>query len=400
MPTHTIATFDARPAVDDLFAASPDRLARLAAAERAATMPLPTAELEVWRYSRIDEFDPSRLRPAVVHTTVTGAESLPTDAAAVERVLAAVTEHDVFDVLSAALHTTVAVTVPAGRVLDQPIIVTHHVAGDGVATFPRLVVHAGADSEFTVVERFESDPSSTAVIVPRLVLHASQAARVSYVAVNLLGRSVWQLGHQQATGERDSTTLLATVALGGDYARVRTDARVVGQGATTRQVALYYADGTQMHDFRTLQDHVAPRTNSDLLFKGAVQDHAKSVYTGLIRIREDAKGSAAFQTNRNLTLSEGAWAESVPNLDIRTNDVKCSHASTVGPIDDDQRFYLESRGIHPEVAERLVVLGFFDDVLSALPVGGLRADLRQRVAAKLGTANAGDAAPTRLGGAS
>ena len=103
-----------------------------------------------------------------------------------------------------------------------------------------------------------------------------------------------------------------------------------------------------MHDFRTLQDHVAPKTNSDLLFKGAVQDHAKSVYTGLIRIREDAKGSVAFQTNRNLTLSEGAWAESVPNLDIETNDVKCSHASTVGPIDDEQRFYLESRGIPPD----------------------------------------------------
>ena len=174
-----------------------------------------------------------------------------------------------------------------------------------------------------------------------------------------------------------------TVALGGDYARVRTDARVVGQGATTKQIALYYADGHQMHDFRTLQDHVAPRTNSDLLFKGAVQDSAKSVYTGLIRIGEDAKGSVAYQTNRNLTLSEGAWAESVPNLDIRTNDVKCSHASTVGPIDDEQRFYLESRGIPPETAERLVVLGFFDDVLGALPVGALRDDLRARVAEKL-----------------
>jgi Fe-S cluster assembly protein SufD len=110
------------------------------------------------------------------------------------------------------------------------------------------------------------------------------------------------------------------------------------------------------------------------------------VYTGLIRIRENARGSVAFQTNRNLTLSEGAWAESVPNLDIQTNDVKCSHASTVGPVDDEQRFYLESRGIPPEVAERLIVLGFFDDVLNLLPVssaGTLRADLRARVAEKL-----------------
>ena len=173
------------------------------------------------------------------------------------------------------------------------------------------------------------------------------------------------------------------MALGGDYARVRTEARLSGKGGSTRQVALYFAGGTQMHDFRTIQDHDAPHTHSDLLFKGAVQDHAASVYTGLIKIRENAPGTAAFQTNRNLTLSDGAWAESVPNLEIFTNDVKCSHASTVGPIDEEQRFYLESRGIRPDIAERLVVLGFFDEVLSQLPAQGLAEGLRARVAAKL-----------------
>jgi Fe-S cluster assembly protein SufD len=344
---------------------------------------IPSPESEVWRYSRIAELDLAAFSPVEGNSVVTGAEGLTPDPALTAELVATMPVHDVFDELSNAHAHTIEVHVPAGRVLSEPIVVTHHVSGDGTATFPRLVVHAGADSEFTIVERFESDPGVRALVVPRLVLHASQAARVSYLGINLLADTVWQLGHQQATGERDSTTLLATVALGGDYARVRTDARVVGQGATTKQVALYYADGHQMHDFRTLQDHIAPRTNSDLLFKGAVQDHAKSVYTGLIRIHEDAKGSQAYQTNRNLTLSEGAWAESVPNLDIRTNDVKCSHASTVGPIDDEQRFYLESRGIPPETAERLVVLGFFDDVLGALPVGALRNDLRARVAEKL-----------------
>ena len=246
------------------------------------------------------------------------------------------------------------------------------------------MVDVGENSEVTVVERFRSAKGDIhALVVPRLYLRARQAARVSYLAVQQLGAKVWQLGNQQAVGERDSTTQLATVALGGDYARVRTDARVAGQGATTRQIALYFADGTQMHDFRTKQDHIAPRTNSDLLFKGAVQDHARSVYTGLIHIGPDAKGSVAFQTNRNLTLSEGAWAESVPNLEIETNDVKCSHASTVGPVDDEQRFYLESRGIPPDVAERLVVLGFFDEVLVQLPVGAMAGQLRAEVQAKL-----------------
>ena len=354
----------------------------LDAAGHLGTAQLPSTESEVWRYSRIAELDLAAFTPMAPHTTVTGAEGLTARPELTAEMVATMPVHDVFDELHAQYAHTVEIHVPAGKVLAEPVVVTHHVQGEGTAVFPRLVVHAGADSEFTVVERFESD-AVVALIVPRLVLHASQAARVSYLGVNLLANTVWQLGHQQATGERDSTTLLATVALGGDYARVRTDARVVGQGATTKQVALYYADGHQMHDFRTLQDHIAPKTNSDLLFKGAVQDTAKSVYTGLIRIGEDAKGSAAYQTNRNLTLSEGAWAESVPNLDIRTNDVKCSHASAVGPIDDEQRFYLESRGIPPEVAERLVILGFFDDVLAALPVGSLRPELRLRVSEKL-----------------
>jgi Fe-S cluster assembly protein SufD len=290
---------------------------------------------------------------------------------------------DLFHELNSAFAEPLVIRIRAGRAIPEPIIVTHTVSGSGTAVFPRLVIEADADSEVTVVERFLSSNGDQCLVVPRLELRAAQAARVRYLGVNMLNSSTWQIAHQRAIGDRDSNTLLATVALGGDYARVRTDARLIGQGGTTRQIALYYADGTQMHDFRTLQDHAAPRTNSDLLFKGAVQDHAKSVYTGLIKIRHQAKGSVAFQTNRNLTLSEGAWAESVPNLDIDTNDVKCSHASTSGPIDEEQRFYLESRGIPPEIAERLVVLGFFDEVLDQMPVGPFAADLRAEVGAKL-----------------
>ena len=113
-----------------------------------------------------------------------------------------------------------------------------------------------------------------------------------------------------------------------------------------------------------------------------MQDVSASVYTGLIKIRPHARGTVAYQTNRNLTLGEGAWAESVPNLEIETNDVRCSHASTVGPIDPEHRFYLESRGVPTPVAERLIVLGFFDEVLDQLPVPALTAELRDRVARK------------------
>ena len=147
---------------------------------------------------------------------------------------------------------------------------------------------------------------------------------------------------------------------------------------------MYFGDGTQMLDFRTLQDHDAPRTRSDLLFKGAVEDRARSVYSGLVHIRPEADRARAFQTNRNLVLTEGARAESIPNLEIEANDVQCSHASTVGPIDDDQRYYLETRGIPPEDAEQLIVLGFFDDVLDRLPVPTLAAALRRAVERKVG----------------
>ena len=343
---------------------------------------LPTTNEEIWRYSRIGDLDLSTYHPVdhvpdiegpmdFVHVGGKTVDLFPDDTP------------DVFAGINLSAAAQVLITIPAGKVVTEPISITHTVPADGAMVCPRLVVDAGADSEVTIIERFVSAAHGAALVVPVLQMRVGQAARVNYLAINELSDDAWAIGTQQAVGERHSNTLLATVALGGDYARVRTEARVSGKGASTRQVALYFAGGTQMHDFRTIQDHDAPHTHSDLLFKGAVQDHAASVYTGLIKIREHARGTVAYQTNRNLTLSDGAWAESVPNLEILTNDVKCSHASTVGPIDEDQRFYLESRGVQPDIAERLVVLGFFDEVLSQLPAKHLADRLRERVAAKL-----------------
>jgi Fe-S cluster assembly protein SufD len=366
---------------------------RRSAHERAIAAPFPTIDEETWRYSRIGELDLATFAIAETPTTIIGESSqvtvtrVPASSASVDSSLADLfaqsTSTDLFNSLNLAHMDVVVVSVARGVVAPQPIVITHTLNGDGSVYFPRLVINAAENSEVTVVERFISDDGVRSLVVPVLDARAAQSARVRYLAINELGDKSWQIGEHDSVGERDSDTLLATVALGGDYARVSTAARLRGQGSNTRQVALYFAGGTQMHDFRTLQEHAAPRTTSDLLFKGAVQDTAKSVYTGLIKIHNNAKGSVAYQTNRNLTLSHGAWAESVPNLEIETNDVKCSHASTVGPIDEDQLFYLESRGVNPDVAQRLVVLGFFDEVLAQLPVGDLAAPLRQRVAQKL-----------------
>ena len=212
---------------------------------------------------------------------------------------------DVFAGINVRSPSQVRIVVPPNAVVDGAITITHTIPADGSLVCPRLVVEAGENSEVTIVERFVSAADGPALALPVLQVAVGQAARVNYLAVNELSEQAWSLGNQQAVGQRDSQTLLATVALGGDYARVRTDARVSGRGASTRQVALYFAGGSQMHDFRTIQDHDAPNTTSDLLFKGAVQDHAASVYTGLIKIREHANGTVAFQTNRNLTLSRG-----------------------------------------------------------------------------------------------
>ncbi len=362
---------------------------RALAAERAAAAELPTTAEEIWRYSRIEELELDRLRPEAATTTVRGADDWLVDPSAdgFPGVIDGPAP-DVFAELNAAFMSPTVLRIPPRTVVSEPVVVTHTIRDEDTAVFPRLVIDAGEDSEITVIERFAADPDAstqvaTPLVVPVVQIRAGAAARVSYLGVNELDEETWQIGHQQAVGDRDSRVLLGTVALGGHYARVRTEARVAGPGASTRQIALYFAGGRQMHDFRTIQDHDAPHTTSDLLFKGAVQDEARSVYTGLIKVRPHARGTNAFQTNRNLTLGEGAWAESVPNLEIETNDVRCSHASTVGPIDPEQRFYLESRGLPTPIAERLIVLGFFDEVLEQLPAGELAARWRERISAKL-----------------
>ena len=349
------------------------------AADDVESAPFPSPEAEIWRYSRIDELDLAEFAPVADHVVVTGADGLRAEQPAREPVAS----DDYFDLLNVAFGEPIVIRIPAGRTLTEPIVLEHTLTANGEATFPSVVIEAGADSEATVVQRFRCADGVTAVIVPNVELHLAQSARVSYLGVNELGRDAWMIAHQRVTGERDSTATVANVSLGGNYARVRTDAAVVGIGAETRQIALYFADGTQMHDFRTIQEHTAPKTSSDLLFKGAVHDTSSSVYTGLIRISPEGKGAVAYQTNRNLTLSEGAWAESVPNLEIETNDVKCSHASTVGPVDADQRFYLESRGVPPDIAERLIVIGFFDEVIGQLPAPQFRDELRAAVIDKI-----------------
>jgi Fe-S cluster assembly protein SufD len=282
-----------------------------------------------------------------------------------------------------AVHPVI-LDVPAGVTVPEPVIVVDWIDGaaDDRAVFPRLSVRLGADAEARVVE-WHGSSDVVALAAPVTELDVARAARLHYVSVQDRGPRVWQVASQLSRGDADATVTAAQVALGGSYARTRAECALVGRGATGRLRAVYFGEASQMLDFRTFQDHVAPDCTSDLLFKGAVGDSSRSVYTGLIRVRKAARGTNAFQTNRNIKLSDGAWAESVPNLEIENNDVRCSHASAVGPVDEEQLFYLESRGVPTEVAERLIVFGFFDDVVRTIPVPSLHEPLRAAITRKL-----------------
>jgi Fe-S cluster assembly protein SufD len=415
----------------------PDWLAarRAAAAERLAEVVWPTDAEEIWRYSRIGELDLSNYRPVpaeqmgepgdepapgggpiaaeagersglvvvrngrVVHhaldadlvakgVKVCGIATCDADELASTIGTCSDASPDAFTALhDAFLAGGAYVKVPRGVVVERPIVVLHWSEGDGLASFPHTLVVAEDGAVVTVFDRYGSadvKPEGVGHLVDAVVeLVIGDNAHVRYLSVQEQGAHTWQVALQRAHLGRDASLRSSVVALGGSYARLRSESLLAGSGAESDLTAVYFGDGHQMLDFRTLQDHDAPNTRSDLLFKGAVEDTAQSVYSGLIRIRPDAQKSVAFQTNRNLVLTEGADARSVPNLEIEADDVKCSHASTVGPVDDDQLYYLATRGVPPEEAERLIVLGFFDDVFDRLPVRSLVAPLRRSVIEKI-----------------
>jgi Fe-S cluster assembly protein SufD len=292
-------------------------------------------------------------------------------------------EPDAFVTLNSAyMSGPLTVRVQRGTVLTDPIVVVHWLDASGAAIFPRTLVQIEEGAQARLIEVVLS-ADVAGLIVPVTELDVGDAAHLGYVNVQTLGHDVWQLGLQASRVGRDADLVTHSVAFGGDYARVRADSTLVGQGGSSRLLATYFGDGHQTHDFRTVQAHVGPKTSSDLLFKGAVANSSHSVYTGLIRVEKGAVGTNAFQTNRNLVLNEGAHADSVPNLEIEENDVRCSHASAVGPIDEEQRFYLESRGVPPQVADRLITLGFLDEVLVRVPVPTLLPWLRRQLTEKL-----------------
>jgi len=250
---------------------------------------------------------------------------------------------------------------------------------------PHTLIVAGKSSRFNYLDEYiaegdegESYRSGSAEIF------VGEGSEVGYVTVQKWSRHAWHFGDQRARVGKDGTLKLFNVTLGGRFSKNRIEASLVGEGATAELKSIYFASGEQFFDFHTLQDHQVGNTTSDLLFKGALQDTARTVYAGLIKIEKHAARSDAYQANRNLVLSDKAKATSIPMLEIDNNDVRCTHGATVGPVDPNHMFYLRSRGIPEATAKRMLIQGFFGQVLDRIPFEEARTLVENELEARIG----------------
>ena len=213
-------------------------------------------------------------------------------------------------------------------------------------------------------------------------LFLKDGAQLDYVGIQDWGRSVWNFSNERALVNRDATLHWVIGGLGSQLTKTFLDAQLIGPGATALLSGVFFADGTQHLDLDTEQNHVAPNTKSDLLYKGALKDQARSVWQGMIRVAKQAQKTDGYQANRNLLLSDKARADSIPGLEILTDDVRCTHGSTVSRIDEEEVFYLMSRGIDRVESEGLLVNAFFTPVLDRIPLASVRERLKKEIAKK------------------
>ena len=290
-----------------------------------------------------------------------------------------------FEALNASLWTDgILLHVPAGVRLNLPIRVTRWVSQPGVAIFSRTLIVAEPGSQVSLVDEILSDDLETQTLVSDTVeVLAKDGSQVQYVSLQRLGHGAFYQSSQRTLAQRESTLDTLNVSMGASTSRIDLNARLLGPGANSDMLGLYFGDDSQHFDHNTSQDHLAPNTSSDLLYKGALDHSSRSVFRGIIKVHPKAQKTDAYQTNRNLLLSDDARAVSLPNLEIEADDVRCSHGATVGQLDAESRFYLMSRGLTREQAERLVVLGFLGEVLSRLPLGGVVEKVTNVIEAKL-----------------
>src|SRR5438128_4158008 len=257
--------------------------------------------------------------------------------------------------------------VPRGVEIESPIEIFHWLNGENASVFPHLLLVTDELAKVTVIEHFRSlDPHSPGFACGVNDLVAGPGAKVTYVCAQNWADNVVALQMNWTTVDHDSSAMSLNLHLGGKYSRFESLSRLIGEGGRSDLLAVAVAKHQQEFDARTLQDHASPHTASDLLYKNALDNRARTIFGGLIRVEPHAHFTDAYQKVRNLLLSDDAEANSMPGLEILADNVRCTHGATSGQIDEDEFFYLRTRGIPVSVAQRLLVTGFLDEVIQRL----------------------------------
>ena len=388
-------------------------MSRTEALEAYRTLPVPVTTEEHWRFTDLRGFDPDAFGrdggqspdgapesmveldvAAIATVTETGIEISrapaeirfePLDEAH-ERLGSLVSwQDDKFAAHNAAAwQHGLLVHVPGGLELERPLYVRVANAVEGGSLFWRLLVVAEEGARFSLIEEYVSaSPSLSGYSNAVVELFVEQNAKLEYVSLQNLSRETWHFASHHARVERDAELDWVSGGFGSKKGKTRIQNDLAGPGATSRVTGAYFADGSQHLDYDTFQEHLAPNTTSDFAFKGALRDTASVVWRGMIKVEKDAQRTNAYQENRNLLLSDEAHADSIPGLEIEANDVRCTHGATVGQVDRDQLFYLMARGLSRGEAERLIVRGFFTDLLSRIELEPVREALGEALEARI-----------------
>jgi Fe-S cluster assembly protein SufD len=389
-------------------------LDKAAAAARYQELALPTTTDEPWRFTDLKGFDPdafvsngrlegqtpTKAGASMLELDVAGFATATEDGIEVERAPEGVRfeplrDHELLGTLVGADEKFAAhnaalwehgllVHVPRGLVLEKPLYVRIANTHEDGALFWRLLVAAEPESRFSVVEEFVSDsPDLNGYSNAVSELFVRDGAKVEYVSLQNLSSQTWHFASHRARVDRDAELDWVAGGFGSKKGKTRIQNDLAGPGATSRVTGAYFADGDQHLDYDTFQEHIAPNTTSDFAFKGALRDHATAVWRGMIKVEKDAQKTNAYQENRNLILSEQAHADSIPGLEIEANDVRCTHGATISPVNRDELFYAMARGISRGEAERLIVRGFFTDVLNRIELEPVREAVTEALEARI-----------------
>ncbi|MCM8811570.1 MAG: Fe-S cluster assembly protein SufD [Candidatus Omnitrophica bacterium] len=279
----------------------------------------------------------------------------------------------------------VFVFVPDGVKIPTPLRVRISESAGALAFFPHVVIVMGRRSEATLIdERIGAAGGGNPAFSDEMVeISVGEEGTLRYIHLQQWGENISEIYTQRTEIARDASFLNIHAALGAKATKAQIETILQEKGAQADLLGVLFGSDSQHFDFHTVQDHRSGQTRSDLLYKSALKDSSKAVYTGLIRIEKQAQKSDAYQANRNLLLSDGASADSVPMLEILADDVRCTHGVAVGPVDQDQIYYLNSRGLAPAEAEHLIVEGFFEQILQRIPAEELRERLMSELKRRL-----------------